>query len=205
MIGAVEGPEAARGRERGDGHGDAGGERGAPRAAEHRDPHQHRVHDVRHVQRRRGQCPRLRRNTAASISDNTAKAEYVATRPPRALLESATPWKPIVSSSGRDDERAEEVADPPALHARARRPAWPKIRSPRSTDRDERAHQRRQQRRDREDQHVAQAREGNGAAHADMHQPRAEQRRRELHGNSRPAAEYGSCGANSVFASISAT
>ena len=53
--------------------------------------------------------------------------------------------------------------------------------SARTTDRDERAHQRRHQRRRREDQHMPQSREGNRTAHADIDEPGAEHGRRELH------------------------
>ena len=79
----------------------------------------------------------------------------------------------------RHDQRAQEVAYPPALHAE------PEIEVGRNVtaahaDGDEGAGQRRHRGRGREAQHVVQPREGDGAADADVHQPDAEQAGGEL-------------------------
>ena len=100
LVGAVEGPEAARGGERGHGHGDAGGERRAPRAAEHRDPHQHRVDDVRHVERRIVRAV-VRAGTPAPSNSSSTRERRVGSGAAAARAgDSAKPWKPMVSSSG---------------------------------------------------------------------------------------------------------
>ena len=124
FIGAVERTHAARGRQRSDCHREAGGERRAPRPADQGDPHQHRVNDVGHFQRR---CRR------AMAAQEHRPQQHHQHREGRVGGDAATACsareREAVDADReqqrRHHQRAEEVAYPPVLHRRARRRGWP--------------------------------------------------------------------------------
>ena len=120
------------------------------------------------------------------------------------LLVSAKPWKPTVSTSGVTTSAPRKspihqlcTASQNASLPKPGRRALPWRRSAHS--------QRGHQRRGRETQHMAQPREGDRTAHADVHEPTPSIAAANFTGNSRPAPEKGICGANTVCASSSAT